>query len=142
MTLSILYLILSISLLNLVDKPIDIDSTKDQIYVIISDASCHECIMHVEEWTSKSEMEMTAVIWYSKGIIEKKGQIKFYNEFISPNTWAFSKDLVNLSEEFNLKHSPNIIVVKGGKTHYFKYVDLFTGKSRVDEFKLLIGYKD
>lgn len=139
---TILYITLSISLLNLVDKPIEIDSAKDQIFVIISGASCHECLLYVDEWVRHSEMEMTVVIWYSETIIQKKEQIKFYKEMISPQTWAFSKDLDNLNDEFNLKHSPNVIVVKDGKTQYFKYVDLFTDKSRVEEFKLLIGYKD
>jgi len=139
---TILYISLSISLLNLVDKPIELSDNKDQIYIIISDASCHECLLQVEEWTSHSEMEITAVIWYNETIIQKKEQIAFYKKYISPKTWAFSRDLDNLNEEFILKHSPNVIIVKENKTYYFKYVDLFTGKSRVEELKQLIGYKE
>lgn len=138
----ILYFTLTINLLNLVDKPIELDISRDQVYLILSDASCHECLLHVEEWTSHSEMEMTAVIWYNETIIQKKEQIAFYKRYISPNTWAFSKDLDILSNEFSLNHSPNVLVVKNGETYYFRYVDLFTGKSRVDELKLLIDYKD
>lgn len=133
------YILLPFNLLNLVDKPIEVDNNKDQIYVIISGPSCHECLLHVGEWTSRSKMEITAVIWYNKTIIQKKEQIKFYKQYLTPKTWTFSKDLDSLSYEFNLKISPNLIVVKDGKIYYFRYEDLFSENKRVDEFNKLIG---
>lgn len=138
MILYLAYIVLPFSLLNLVDKPIEIDSTQNQIYVIISGPSCHECLLKVNEWALLSKIEMTVVIWYNKTIIQKKTQIKFYKEYISPKTWVFSKDLNKLKNYFVLEASPNIIVVKDKKIYYFQYYDLFTNKSKVEEFVDLI----
>lgn len=132
----ITYLTLSINLLNLVDKPVDI--SESQIYIIISGPSCHECLQNTNTWISESELEATAVIWYNKTIIQKKQQIEIYKDFISPKTWTFSKDLEKLNNQFNLQNSPNIVVVKDGKTTYFPYLDLFTNKTKVKELRELI----
>ncbi|MCB0752764.1 MAG: hypothetical protein KDC52_14935, partial [Ignavibacteriae bacterium] len=127
----LVYIFLTINLLNLVDKPIPFDTTKDQIYIVISNASCHECLVNSELWTSQSSIEMTAILWYSSGIIAKKEQIAFYKQYITPEYWVFSKDLEKMSNEFNLQFSPNIFVVKSGNITYFSYRDLFVNKTRV-----------
>lgn len=136
MILLIAYLAFSINLLNLVDKPVELSN--NQIYIIISGPSCHECLQKTNQWIDETDMETTAVIWYNKTIIQKKEQIKFYTEFISPNTWTFSKDLDMLSDKFNLTQSPNIIVVKDGVATYFPYSDIFSNNSRVKELRKLI----
>jgi hypothetical protein len=140
MIIFLTYIALSLNLLNIVEKPIEIDSNKDQIFIIISGPSCHVCLQKLNEWTSESDIDVTAVIWYNKTIIEKKSQIKFYKQYISPAVWAFSKDLGTLSDVFNLDASPNVIVRKGGGDYYFRYPDLFTNGTKVTELQKLIDH--
>ncbi|MEZ4724371.1 MAG: hypothetical protein R2863_06900 [Candidatus Kapaibacterium sp.] len=136
MNILLIYLALNIGLLNLVDEPIDLKDT--QIYIVISGASCHECLLSVNDWVSDSKIETTAIIWYNEGIIKKREQINYYSEFISPDEWVFSNDLEKLDFVFNLKYSPNVFVLKNGEIYYFSYSNLFNNELKIEEFKQLI----
>lgn len=132
----IAYIAFSLNLLNLSDKPVELSN--NQIYIIISGPSCHECLEKTNQWIGESDLGTTAVIWYNKTIIQKKEQIRIYKEFITPKTWTFSKDLNQLNKMINLEQSPNIIVVKDGEATYFPYSAIFSNDSRVAELKKLI----